>query len=93
MTALRDRNEEKDLPDVWGLCTRMGLSLEDAISGARTKSTGVYHPDIARRLCSVTLADWEAIRWINPPDPDQYLADLIRLGEGLIFGNSSQHTE
>jgi hypothetical protein len=85
VTALRDRDEDKDLADIWGLCTRLGLSLEEAIGGALTKTSGVYHADIARRLCTATRSSWEAVRWIDPPDPDQYLADLTRLGEELIL--------
>lgn len=71
LTALRDREEPRDVADVWGICTKLGLSIERAITDARRKSSGLYHADIARRLISTTRADWEAVRWIHPPDPDQ----------------------
>ncbi len=85
LTALRDREEPRDLADVWALEKRFGFSIEEAISDAKTKAAGAYHAALSRRLCTATRADWEAVRWIEAPDPDQYLADLVRLGEKLIL--------
>lgn len=32
-----------------------------------------------------TPKDWEQVRWIDPPDPVRYLAELNQLGEQLIL--------
>ena len=85
LTALLGREEARDLADVWGLCTKLGLSIKDAIAGAQSKSSGISPVGLARRLCTATHKDWEQVRWINAPEPDQYLADLFRLGEGLVL--------
>jgi hypothetical protein len=85
LTALLGREEARDLADVWGLCTHLELSIHNAIEGAATKASGIYPVDLARRLCSATHKDWEQVRWINPPDPTQYLAELNKLGEELIL--------
>ncbi len=85
ITALLDRDEPKDLADIWGFCCQMGLKLTDAIEGAQGKAVGVFPPDIARSLCSVTEKDWEMVRWIDAPVMAHYLADLRVLGEGLIL--------
>jgi hypothetical protein len=85
VTAALDRSEAKDLADIWGLCTQKGLPLIDAISGAQGKAAGVFPVDLARVLCSVTRSDWEAVRWIKPPAPDQFVTQLNELGESLIF--------
>ena len=34
VTALLDREEPKDLADIWGFCCQMNLSLRDAITHA-----------------------------------------------------------
>ncbi|MGB8215264.1 MAG: nucleotidyl transferase AbiEii/AbiGii toxin family protein [Anaerolineales bacterium] len=86
ITAALDRAEPKDLADIWGFCRLKGLSLEDAISGAQGKAAGVFPADLARLLCSATKADWEAVRWIQTPQVDEYLADLNALGEKLLLG-------
>jgi len=85
ITALLDREEPKDLADIWGLCCNRKLSLAAAIQGAQGKAAGVFPADLARILCSVTCADWEAIRWIEAPPIDGYLRDLRFLGEELIL--------
>lgn len=85
LTALLNREEPRDLADVWGLCTKVGLSLADALAGAHSKAAGLYPPDLARRLCTATVKDWELVRWIEPPVVETYLAELVALGEGLIL--------
>jgi hypothetical protein len=85
ITAAIDRNEPKDLADIWGFCCRRGLLLSEAISGAQNKAAGVFPADLARVLCSATRADWELIRWIDAPPAERFLADLIALGESLIL--------
>jgi len=85
ITAVLDRTAPKDLADIWGLCGQMGLSLETAIAGAQGKAAGVFPVDLARVLCSASRSDWELVRWIEPPDPEQFLAQLDELGKGLIF--------
>jgi hypothetical protein len=85
ITALIDREEPKDLADIWGFCRQMNLSLAEAITGAQSKAAGVFPADLARLLCSATRADWEAVRWIHTPPVELYLADLNVLGERLLL--------
>ena len=83
--GLIDREEPKDLADIWGFCCQMELSLLDAITGAQGKAAGIFPVDLARLLLSATSADWEAVRWIAPPPVAQLLSDLQYLGEMLIL--------
>lgn len=85
VTAVLDREAPKDLADIWGLCCNKDYSLLNAISGAQGKATGVFPVDLARVLCSAAHSDWELVRWIEAPDPEQYVSQLIRLGEHLLY--------
>lgn len=85
VTALVDRDEPKDLADIWGFCCQLGLPLAPAIEGAGSKAAGIFPADVARRLCVVTRDDWKLVRWIEPPDPERYVSDLVELGEKLIL--------
>jgi hypothetical protein len=85
ITALIDREEPKDLADIWGFCCQMNLSLAEAITGTQSKAAGVFPADLARLLCSATRADWEAVRWIQAPPADAFLANLNVLGERLLL--------
>jgi hypothetical protein len=84
VTALLDREGPKDLADIWGFCCQLGLSLTEAITDAQSKAAGVFPADLARLLCSATSADWEAVRWIQPPAVDVFLSQLNDLGEKLL---------
>jgi hypothetical protein len=85
ITALLDRDEPKDLADIWGFCFLGKLRLQDAISNAQSKAAGVFPADLGRALCSVRPADWEAIRWSNAPSKDVFISQLNELGESLLL--------
>lgn len=85
ITALIDRREPKDLADIWGFCTRLDLSLSEAIKNAESKAAGIFPADLARLLCSATPQDWEVVRWIHPPEREIYLTQLYQLGDKLLL--------
>lgn len=86
VTALLDRQEPKDLADVWGLCRRGGLVLADALLGASSKAVGVFAADVARVLVGATVEDWRLVRWIPPAPPaEEFVDDLRALGEDLLL--------
>lgn len=86
VTAGIDRKEAKDLADIWGFCCKMGISLTQAITDAKSKAAGIFHADLARVLCTATQDDWKVVRWIAPPPLcNEFLEDLSKLGESLLF--------
>lgn len=86
ITALMDREEPKDLADIWGFSCQMGLSLEESITHAQSKAAGVFPADLGRLLCSVSEEDWRLIRWIQPPNVELFITQLYSLGEQLLLG-------
>lgn len=42
ITDLLDRNEPKDLTDIWGFCCVKGLSIQDAIANAQEKAGKLF---------------------------------------------------
>ena len=85
VTALLDREEPKDLADIWGFCCKKDLSLQAAITNAQSKAAGVFPADLGRVLCSVQKEDWESIRWIQAPPTETFLSQLNQLGESLLL--------
>jgi len=85
LTALADRNEPKDVADIWGFCCRRGMPVGPALMSASSKAAGLFPPDLARRLLTVSEDDWRVIRWIDAPAPSSFIADLRRLGEALLL--------
>lgn len=85
VTALLDREEPKDLADIWGFYCQQNLSLQAAITDAQSKAAGIFPADLGRILCSVQKADWEAIRWIQAPPAETFISQLNQLGESLLL--------
>ncbi len=85
ITALVDREEPKDLADIWGFCCLLGLAIEDALAGARSKAAGIFPADLARILMSVSDDDWKLVRWTEPPEISRFKADLEGLGKKLLL--------
>ena len=85
VTAIIDREEPKDMADIWGFCCKMGISLSEALTNAHSKAAGIFPADLARVLCSATKTDWEEVRWIESPPLETYLKDLQKLGDSLIL--------
>jgi len=85
VTALLDREEPKDLADIWGFCCQKNLSLQAAITDAQSKAAGVFPADLGRILCSVQKEDWESIRWIYAPPMETFISQLNQLGENLLL--------
>jgi hypothetical protein len=85
ITALIDREEPKDMADVWGFACKLELSIADAITGAQSKAAGVFPADIARVLLNATREDWSLVRWIDAPPAEDFVAELHALGEKLLL--------
>jgi hypothetical protein len=85
ITAVLDRQEPKDLADIWALCGRGGLSITEALVGASGKAVGVFAADVARVLLSATADDWRLVRWTEAPPVERFISDLRALGEQLLL--------
>jgi hypothetical protein len=85
LTAVVDRREPRDLADIWGFVSRLGLSCATAIENAQSKAAGLFPADVARALLSVTEDDWRLVRWSDPPDPIRFIADLKAIAERLLL--------
>jgi len=85
LTALIDREEPKDLADVWGFCCVLGLSIDEALVGASSKAAGIFPADLARVIMTAGEDDWKLVRWIEAPERSRFVSDLQQLGERLLL--------
>jgi len=84
VTAALDRDEPKDLADIWAACVLGGADLDAAIHDAESKAAGIFAADLARVLASATVADHDAVRWRKAPGTQVFCGDLVRLAERLL---------
>lgn len=84
LTALIDRNEPKDVVDIWAFCTKMGLSLSEAIKNANSKAAGIFPLEVARILYSAENHDFSIIKWIKTPDFSMLVQDIKKIADKII---------
>ncbi len=84
VTALVDRNEPKDIVDIWAFCTKMGLSLSKAIKNAGSKAAGIFPLDVARILYLAERQNFSIIKWIEMPDFGTLIQDIENIADKLI---------
>lgn len=85
VTAVLSREEPKDLADIWGICTKLKLPLQQAITAAESKAAGIFPADLARVLLSASKSDWKVINWIDAPASESFINDIHLLGEELLI--------
>jgi len=76
ITALRDRNEIKDLVDIREIALQTHPDWKMIFSAADSKSAGIFPPQIAEKMENIDLASLERINWITKPDPLQFSKDI-----------------
>jgi len=76
ITALRDRNEIKDLVDIREIALQTHPDWKMIFSAADSKSAGIFPPQIAEKMENFDLAILERINWITKPDPLQFSKDI-----------------
>ena len=72
--AVLDRAAPRDLADIWGLCFKMNLSLNEAITGAQGKAAGVFPVDLARGRHSENPAESYFFGCQAGPAPSHWLS-------------------
>ncbi|MBL7086019.1 MAG: nucleotidyl transferase AbiEii/AbiGii toxin family protein [Candidatus Cloacimonetes bacterium] len=87
VTAIVDRNEPKDIVDIWGFCTKMGLSLSEALKNADSKAAGIFPLDVARILYFAERQNFSIIKWIEKPDFNILIKDIKKMADKLIEMN------
>lgn len=76
ISALLDRDEPKDVADIYWLCCREGLDVTQAIEQAGGKAAGVFPPLVAERLTTALSAGVPKVFWMQPPDPGRFAREL-----------------
>ena len=88
LSMTRDRAAAAGIGQV-DVTTVLGALVERAITDAQSKAAGIFPVDLGRILLTAAHDDWAVVRWIEAPEPVQYLGDLHRLGERLLLGSAA----
>jgi hypothetical protein len=84
ISALVDREEPKDIADIYWLCCRDGMDLQAAIENASGKAAGVFPPLVARALTDGLREGLPRVYWQQVPDEGEFKRGLERLISSLL---------
>jgi hypothetical protein len=84
ISALVDRQEPKDLADIYWLCCRDHLDLLTAIEQAGGKAAGVFPPMVARALADGLAHGLPQVAWCTRPREGEYRAGLESLIRRIV---------
>jgi hypothetical protein len=83
ISALVDREEPKDLADIFWMCCRDTLDLMAAIENAEGKAAGVFPPLVASRLAEALQLGLPRVAWAQPVNETEFRTGIERLIEAL----------
>jgi hypothetical protein len=84
ISALLDRQEPKDLADLFWLCCRDRLDLLAAIEQAGGKAAGVFPPAVARALSEGSRFGLPKVAWSEAPSAAEFRSGLESLIRRII---------
>jgi hypothetical protein len=84
ISALVDRQEPKDLADIFWLCCRDRLDLHAALDDAGGKAEGIFPPLVARALAEGLRLGLPNVAWQKQPAETEYRAGIEALINALV---------
>jgi len=84
ISALIDRDEPKDLADVFWPACRDDLDLLAAIDNAQGKAACIFPPLVARSLGKALRLGVPRVPWRHPPEESEFRAGIERLINGIV---------
>jgi hypothetical protein len=84
ISALVDRQEPKDLADLFWLCCRDTLNLLAAIENAQGKAAGIFPPLVARALAEGLQRGVPRVHWRQPPGEAEFRKGIENLIDSIV---------
>jgi hypothetical protein len=85
ISALVDREEPKDLADIYWLCCRDNLDLMAAIEQAGGKAAGIFPPLVAQALVKGVRRDVPKVFWQQAPEAHDFKNGLENLIANILL--------
>jgi len=84
ISALVDRQEPKDLADIYWLCCRDSLGLLAAIEHAGSKAAGIFPPLLARALEEGLRRGLPQVAWRAAPEQSEFRTGIESLIQSIV---------
>lgn len=86
LSALISRDEPKDVVDIWIIAKNQVTDWPTIFRDTNSKATGIFPPDIARRLSEFPPELLNVIKWLpdQTPSPQQFASELGEITHQLL---------
>ncbi len=84
ISALVDRQEPKDLADIFWLCCRDSLDLRTTLDNAGGKAAGIFPPLVARALAEGLRVGLPNVAWAKQPAEAEYRKGIEALINAVV---------
>ncbi len=84
VTAFSDRDEPKDISDIWIISKKLPIDWKTIFTAADSKAAGINPPVIAKKIEEYNLASLDRIKWINRPADEDFKNDMVKVVEGIL---------
>jgi hypothetical protein len=82
ITAFNDREEAKDISDIWIISRTLPVDWKDIFTAADSKAAGISAPNIARKLDEYDLKALDKVKWVKRPSDKEFKKDI-----GMVINN------
>ncbi len=84
VTAFSDRDEPKDISDIWIISKNLPIDWKTVFTAADSKAAGINAPVIAKKIEEYDLISLGRIKWINRPTDEEFKSDMVKVVEGIL---------
>ncbi|MCX8092833.1 MAG: nucleotidyl transferase AbiEii/AbiGii toxin family protein [Candidatus Goldbacteria bacterium] len=82
--AFYDRNEPKDIVDIWIISKNIKINWKEIFKAANSKAAGIFPPNIAEKLENFDLDLLDKIKWIMKVEKEDFKIDINKIVDSIL---------
>jgi len=84
ITAFNDRQEAKDVSDIWVISKNNSINWETIFTATDSKAAGISPPLTAKRLDEFDFEKLDRINWITKPNMNVFKTDVQKIIKDML---------
>ncbi|PKL92245.1 MAG: hypothetical protein CVV21_05695 [Candidatus Goldiibacteriota bacterium HGW-Goldbacteria-1] len=84
ITAFSDRDEPKDISDIWVISKNLPVDWKEIFTAADSKAAGLNPPLIAKKMEEYDTAGLDRIKWVKRPSDEEFREDMKKVVGGIL---------
>jgi len=84
ITAFSDREEPKDISDIWIISKMLSVDWKEIFTAADSKAAGLCAPFIAEKIEEFNLKTLDKVKWVQRPSDEIFKADMEKVISDIL---------